>query len=332
MAIASNIFSTLPEILKFLEFTVYVFLIFFFGGIATKGFSLRINFIFKTILLIASGLVCLFASKAFAIYIPFFEQGMFKLFQLDIFIGGLITAFLLSISYYMITLGLQKDELKEIKEQMKMLRGLLINNHIIKPITENRAMKTAEEVTDMKAESSEILEDEWHVVVKKNGRERVVIIDAITGGVKDILRGSRIGTFFSKKIRIIGVMLILSTLMFIILNFRGLPTMSESLSEMGLEPETLSNISELFKGQQYMGRNECIKAVSVLRNTKTITEAPVYTDEKVKTIIENESNSHVVVMKMIKSDGSMVVIGFTKNNKVCLVSDNTFCGCFDVIS
>jgi hypothetical protein len=330
VTLASNIFSLLPQILELAQLAMYIFLVFFFGGIVVKGIGLRLNFFLKTLLVIAAGAVCLLAGKAIALYLPFLGEGMFRLFQLDVFAGGIITAFLLSLSLYLITAGLGKDELKEVKEQLAKLKGLLISSRVIKPVAEHQALKMAEKATGLKADSAEIKGDEWRVVVKEGEKERLVVLDALTAEVKSILHKSKIGTFFSRKSRIAGVLLLISLLVFILLNFRGLPTITDSLSEIGLSPETLSGFSDTLKQQQgLLDKSECTEAIPVLQDQQALSEAQVYSDEATKSMFDEQSGSKVSVMRRVVKNGMELIFGFTENRKVCFTSNGSFCGCFD---
>lgn len=330
VALASSIFSSLPQILEMAQLIVYVFLVFFFGGIVVKGIGIRLNFFLKTLFVMVTGAVCLAASKSIAGYLPFFSEGMFKLFQVDVFIGGVITAFLLSISLYLLTSGMRKDELKELKGQLAKLRSLLISNHTIRPVGQHQAEKVAEKTTGFKAVSAEIAGDEWRVVVKEGEKERIVIMDALTAEVKNIFHKSKIGTFFSKKARIAGLVILVAMFAFILLNFRGLPTISDTLSEIGISPEALSGFSDLLQQQQgLLGQSSCREAIPILQDQQALSQAQVYSDESTKSVFEEQSGSKVSVMRRVEKGGMELILGFTENKKVCFTSNGEFCGCFD---
>lgn len=335
LSVVPRILESLPQVIQTVQIVVYIFLIFLFGKVAVKGLRPKLNYIFRTGLTVGCGVVCLVASTAVAGLFPVLETGIFQFLQLGMFLGGLVAAFIISIGLYLLSYGLGGNRIEKLEGELSKFKEVLLDNKVLEAIPENRAKKIGEERSGLSAREAELVKENWRVKVGKGKEGRMVVIDALTGEVKEVLRGSKIANFFSVKPRIVGVAVLVVFLILVLVNFQGLPSITESLSEIGLTPEVIANLSQA--GEELKGLkgrigggvdSECMQLGTLTE--EDMKNAEVYEDPEAKNRFEEEADSTVVQMSRLKKKGAEIIIAVTEDQRFCYSVEGKFCGCFEI--
>ncbi|MFH1978198.1 MAG: hypothetical protein ABIJ92_02645 [Candidatus Aenigmatarchaeota archaeon] len=126
----TGILSFMPDLLRelptmfFVAFVVgYIFLILFLGSIAVKGYRGYTNIFFHFIFRIGLGFAALIAGISLSEFLPFLNEGIYKTFQINVFMGGLIAAFILLACVYMISIHVYN--IQGIKNKIASLQATL---------------------------------------------------------------------------------------------------------------------------------------------------------------------------------------------------------------
>ena len=104
---------------------IYIFLIFFFGSIAMKGYKGYLQGKLHLLLRIGSGFVCLITGIGLSSFLPLVSENMIlKIAQIDLIIGGAISSLVLLVSLYIITLRFPrslviKKRIEKLEEKLK---------------------------------------------------------------------------------------------------------------------------------------------------------------------------------------------------------------------
>ena len=98
-----ELLGSLQEYMPYLQILEYIFIASFLGGIAIKGFKVKVRWYVKTPLVFSAGFLSLFFGQAVSPFLPFLKNSFIQLFQLDLVISGAIGAILVAISLYMMT-------------------------------------------------------------------------------------------------------------------------------------------------------------------------------------------------------------------------------------
>jgi len=124
-----SILGMLPQLLFMTQIIMYLILAWFFGSLAFRGMHKQIPLAIKLVTTIGTGFLCLVAGAVLASYMFFFQGTIFKTFQIDLFLGGLIGSIIIAVAFYMITRkdkGVGKDKMiKKLQERVKLLGGNL---------------------------------------------------------------------------------------------------------------------------------------------------------------------------------------------------------------
>jgi hypothetical protein len=142
---------------------------------------------------------------------------------------------------------------------------------------------------------------------------------------------------FSNPYFLAGVVIIALFLIFSAANFTGFPSFQESLmSTMGMTPDdfeslgtVLDNVKdvEMPEGLAEMP-NECYDLLSAVgRSPESMNELSDYTNQQLKTVIEQGAGDTVVDMKHTAVEGSTVVIAITQTGKTCIATETDLCIC-----
>lgn len=326
VAFVQNFFSMLPVILQTMEIIVYVVLILFFGKIAVKGFRAKTNPAVKYLIIIFTGVLCLIASTGLSWIFSFANIDALQFFQIDTLLAGFVSSFIFALSFYFLTHGLERREgIQEIWQEIEKIKTALVKKKIIETLSEKDAKKKAEEATKGKAKKAELSDYIWKVTIEKGKKNITAFIDAFTGDVKEVLyHKSRLLNFFSDKFKLIGVVLLVFFTVFIMVNYKGLPSMTGTLNEMGLSKDVLSDLSA------YNQKNT-LDCVDLYTLTKEMSKRKpeVYTGSDIKDLIEAESGSNVISMSKMEYENKIFIFAITENDKMCYTQNGKFCGCFD---
>lgn len=102
----TELISQLPVVFNYLQIFSYVILILFFGASALKGWKGFLPWFYKWPFRIAAGAVCLLVGFSIADYIPTLNTGIFRIFQSHIIAAGLVSAIIMGIALYLISIKL----------------------------------------------------------------------------------------------------------------------------------------------------------------------------------------------------------------------------------
>jgi hypothetical protein len=129
--------KTLPQVMFIVQIIGYTFLILFFGSIAIKGYRGYISWSARFLGRIGIGFLSLIGGISLSRFIPVLNTGIYKMLQLSVVIGGLISCFILMLSLYLLM-----HKIYNIKGMKKKIKNL------------EEKLKKAKEITQKEAEKS----------------------------------------------------------------------------------------------------------------------------------------------------------------------------------
>lgn len=131
MAGFSEFLSSLPQILQVVQIFGYIVIILFFGSIAIKGYRGYVNRILRFLGRIGLGFVCLVSGVVVSAHLPleFLNEGLYRMFQLNLLIGGIMSSIILALLVYMITFRLHnvsamEKRIKKLEERVKKAKDM----------------------------------------------------------------------------------------------------------------------------------------------------------------------------------------------------------------
>lgn len=363
LGMVTQLLGSLPMLLMLSQLVAYVFMIVFFGGIAVKGFRKHLSFFSKFALAIPIGLLCLIGGIALSnfIAIPGLSSGIMKLLQLDLLIGGVVSAAVFAAALYMMTRRMSKVEgevhrrLKLLESEISRMRKILQKRKIFpNEIPEEAAIRRASKaLKGFSAESAAMKDEKWHVLMKKGRKRAKVVLDPYTGHVDEIVSASVLVRAFSDPLRIAGIALFLVFMVFSLANFTGFPNFATDLfSSLGMPfggEGGLSGLGSLggeipFLGQGSVSPGECVSAFTLFQEASSDLMKgilPKYTDLRLKDKIEQGSGKNVVEMYSVSYGGGDYVIALMlppgvdiaseqevkENTDICSATTEKFCEC-----
>lgn len=327
-----SLLGMLPELLFIAQIITYLFLAWFLGSLAFRGMRKRIPFAIKVIATIGTGFLCLVAGTVLAKYMFFFEGTVFQIFQLDLFLGGLITSITVAIAFYMIThkdKGEGKDKMiNKLQERVSLLEGLLLK-HEVPTLREDEVKKTSEAlVPGFKAKEADLKKTDWEILLERGERKVKVILSAYTGEVKKIEHLGAKG-MLSDPVRIIGIALVIFLVAFSLLNFRGFPSMMEGVASLlGMSPEQFS----MFAGSEELPEG-CVPVTDLLteHGISVLGGESAYRNEEVKNMIEGEAGVNIEWMYRIDHEGANYILAVDSGlQNMCSATEDKFCQCIRI--
>ncbi len=327
-----NILGMLPQLLFIAQVFTYLVLAWFFGSLSFKGMHKQIPFAIKIVAAFGAGFLCLTAGTVLAGYMFFFEGTILQTFQIDMFLGGLITSIIIAIAFYMITRkekGMDKDSrIRKLQERINLLKGILLKYNVPTLKEHDAVTKSETLVHGFKAKHASLKGANWEVFLEKGERKAKVIMSAYTGEVKKV-EHIRTKGILSDPVRIIGVALIIFVVAFSLLNFRGFPDMMEGVASLlGMSPEQFS----MFTGAGNLPEG-CVSVTSLLteHGISVIGGENMYRNEEVEGMIENESGFEIEWMYMADYEGSNYIIAVDSSlENICSATEEKFCHCIKV--
>lgn len=327
-----GLLDMLPQILFMAQIAAYILLSWFLGSLAFRGMRKRIPFAIKIIATIGTGFLCLVAGTVFAGYMFFFEGTVFKMFQLDLFLGGLITSIIVAVAFYMIThkeKGEGKDKmLNKLQERISLLEGLLLE-HKVPTLREDEVKKTSEAlVPGFTAKEANLKKTDWEILLEKEEKKAMVIMGAYTGEVKKIEHLGKKG-ILSDPVRIVGIALVIFLVAFSVLNFRGFPNMMEGFASLlGMSPDQFS----MFAGSGELPEG-CVPVASILseHGVSVLGGESAYGNEEVRNMIEREAGVSIEWMYMIEHEGTNYILAVDSAlQNMCTATEDMFCQCIKI--
>lgn len=102
----TELISQMPVIFGYVQAVGYIVLLLFFGASALKGWKGFLPWYYKWPFRVGAGAVCLVVGIAIADYIPALSTGIFRLFQSHIIAAGLVSAIIMAVAFYLISVKL----------------------------------------------------------------------------------------------------------------------------------------------------------------------------------------------------------------------------------
>ncbi len=311
----------IPQILGMLQIVVYIFLAWFLGSLAMKGMKKRFGLAVRILLSFGLGFLCLIGGTVIPSFFGLFQDGFMRMLQIDLFVGGIIMSVVFGVSLYMITRKSGKGSLKKIneklRERIKILEGSLFKSKV-KPIQKSVAMEKAEEENEgYKAKKAMLEKTDWVVYLESGKKQAITTIGGYDGEVRDTrYRMPLLNHLISEPVRLAGIIIIIAFVVFSVANFRGFPSMSEGFGEMissatGL-PE--DQIDMLMGGGSSGGDvpEGCVSASAMFtRYGMNIANLPAYSNEQVRSMLEEETGQDVLMMYRADYEGSEYILGVT---------------------
>jgi len=127
---APEILRQLPMIIQTLQIIGYFFVLLFFGSIIVKGYTGYIHPAARFLFRVGLGFVALLSGIGISEILPFFNTGIYKLFQVDVFVGGIIATAVLTLVVYMISHNVFNVE--GIKKQIEKLQNKIKKSEELK--------------------------------------------------------------------------------------------------------------------------------------------------------------------------------------------------------
>lgn len=342
----SDIMETLPQLLMLAQIAMYFVLSWIFGSFAFRGMKKKIPFAIRIVAMLGAGFLCVMAGAALRGFMFFFKGTIFEMMQLDLFIGGIIAAGLLGAAFYFITRD-DKEEtdasmVKKLTERVKLLEGLLVKSKI-PTLKEDEVKKTAEAlVKGYKAKQANLKNTDWEILLEKDKKKAVVVIAAYTGEVKKIDYAK---TPLSDPFILDGIAVIIVLLVFSVLFFKGLPSVTEGVASMlGMSDEqfkALTGGTSLPEG--------CVPTVRILMSQggmNMVGSESAYMDDALKAKIESATGRKVLILQKTEFQGEEFTLAITfpqdmnvtnitneqltQNTEVCSTHGETLCDCVKI--
>jgi len=119
-AVAPQLLSQLPSFLQILQIMTYTFFVLFFGSIIMKGFRGYLPWHMKLLGRIGFGFVALVCSVALSPFMP--VDSIYKIFQLDLFLAGILSTIVLTVSLFLISYGIyNRPAMEKAIEKLKAM-------------------------------------------------------------------------------------------------------------------------------------------------------------------------------------------------------------------
>ncbi|MBU0530594.1 MAG: hypothetical protein KKC05_02875, partial [Nanoarchaeota archaeon] len=180
--IMPDLLRNLPVLVQILQAIGYVVFILFLGSISIRGYRGYANWFFRFGVRVGLGFVALIGGIALSNVVPFLNEGVYRMFQLNVLIFGVISSIILLVAVYMIAFNIINVE--GMRKQIENLQ------------------KRLEKARDVKAKKL-------------------------------------------APISIVGIVILIGFVLFSALFFGGFPDM---LSDVGLNPDDLSNLADEIEG------------------------------------------------------------------------------------
>lgn len=103
LSIAPELLRQLPAILQAAQYIAYFFFIMFFGSLIVKGYTGYMGAGIRFGLRLLTGFAALISGISISQFLPFFNSGIYRIFQMHIIAGGLVATAALAAAVYLIS-------------------------------------------------------------------------------------------------------------------------------------------------------------------------------------------------------------------------------------
>jgi hypothetical protein len=336
----ADMLDALPQIMLLAQIVMNFVLAWAFGAIAFRGLKKDLRFYIRIPALLVIGLLCLLAGVIIREFISF-NNTIFRILQIDLFISGLIVSMIIATSLYLITRKFAENKDKKIsqlEERIKLLENILAKEKV-QPIKENDAKKMAEAlVKGFTVKEANLKLPVWEILLEKGSKKAKIILGAYTGDVRKI-------DYVGRKdvSTIAGILIIVFIAIFTLVNFKGFPSFTETIAPLFGMNETQFN--EFF-GPKQMPEG-CVRILSILakQGVKVIgSEQNLYKNEDVSKMLEANTGKRVLLMYNTTYEGKNYVISvllpkdyevFSEEEikryaEICVSTDEVLCECIKI--
>ncbi|MBI4173106.1 MAG: hypothetical protein HY519_00120 [Candidatus Aenigmarchaeota archaeon] len=316
------LFSALPFILQLFDLIGVALLVWFYGGIASRPLKKR-PFYVRIPALLASGFVAAAASLSLASILPLPRDGIVKILEIGALVSGLLVAGLIYLGLRFLTGFKRPDPLRDIAAELVRLRGLLLKEKVLKPITEKDAKLAAEKAVGGSATKAELAGSRYLVTVQKGRHSAMVHIDALYGNVERVNYPLPVALLYDRP-KLYGTLLLLLAITLAFANFQGFPSVSSQLAGLGINPQELATVGAQLQNQMAEGCLETLFALQKAGNLNSLAEVKNATLQKQ---FEGQAQAKMVSLRKLPDDQGLVAI--MNNSKACY-SATEYCGCVDL--
>jgi hypothetical protein len=322
-----NLLRVMPVVLQLFEIAVLIIAVFFFGGIAVRGFA-RKPWWLRLPMVAASGIVCLLAAPVVGVLIAV-DFGPLEMFQPGLFLGGLISAIVLAVGFRLLTSGLGDDRYLKLWNEIECLKDALVGKKVLKRLTEGEARKIAAEAAEAKPVSGRLADDVWDIKLLKGGKKEVrVLLDSLTGEVREVLwfRSRVLNFLLADRLRVAGLIVLVAFGVLTAAGFRGFPSLAGPFEGLGLGQDFFQKLAEA--GDQFSKPPAgCISMYELQGMIDKDNPPPQHKDDAARQLFEDRSGAAVADMFLVEKGGVSVVLAVMENNNICYSQEGEFCGC-----
>lgn len=337
-----EIIDILPQALMFLQVAGYIVLAWVFGSLALRGFHKEVSFPLRAGGMMGTGFLALIGGVSLRDKIFFFDVPMLEVIQMDVFISGLVCSVILMAALHMITRkeGRATDTVEGMKRRISLLRDRLDSGEKGR-IPESEARKIAEgAVPGYEAASAKMKGADWEVGMEKGDKTASVTLYAYSGATKGIRESG--DSMIADPLKIAGVAIIVLLVVFSATNFRGFPSIFESLSSLiGMDPENLMSLAGA--GENLPEGCAPVMKILMKEGISIVGGENIYSNHSVEEIIESETGRQVMLMYESEYRGMEQIISITlppeietdglsneelmNNAEICSAANGVFCEC-----
>ena len=332
----------LPLILQVTQILSYLFFIWFFGTLAMRGYRGKKTMMLKISGTLLTGAICFLASASFAGFVPFLNEGILSILQLDMLVAGIVVCVVMAISINLITHqnpALKPEEFAEkLRRKVVALEDMLKNRKA--HISEKEARDKAEKVMPgYKAQHAKIIDNDYEVAMKKGDSEALVVLDIWDGEVRTkIKHESAIMQMLTDPEKLAGLAVIAIILVSSLLFFEGFPNPAEDMASMfGMSMDDLGAISQRMQDSPLLGEDMpagCASPIVFTNYYSQMTDRQfvldhIYEDAAIKQTASSECGGEVQGMIRIDHEGQDLVIAILSSGRVAYLTDGILCMCVD---
>lgn len=320
-----NMLRSMPIILQGFEIFAIIVAALFFGGIVVKGLRRKPESS-RLPLVILTGIFCLLAAPVVYSFLNL-DLGPLELFQPEIIVGGLLSAFITWLALWLLTSGLKDDKYAVLWNEIESLKEILTRSKVLKTLTDKEAKKIAEDTIQAKFVKAVLTEDLWNVQMDKNGRNVAVAIDAVTGRVRQVVwHKSRLMNYLmADKLRVIGLVILLGFIILVAALSRGFPDFKMPLESMGMSADLFTNLADM--GNEFVPEG-CISFYELQPMIDAQSPLPQHEDKAMADMFELQSRKRVIQMVLLEKERN-IILAFMEDNSQCYSQTGNFCRCVD---
>ncbi|MFH1294387.1 MAG: PepSY domain-containing protein [Candidatus Aenigmatarchaeota archaeon] len=323
--IMQDMLRSIPIILQGFEILAIAVAVLFFGKMVVKGLRKKPESL-KLPLIILTGIFCLLAAPVVYSFLNL-NLELLAIFQPEIIIGGLLSAFITGLALWLLTSGLKDDRYAVLWNEIESLKEILTKSKVLKTLTDKEAKKIAEDTIQAKPLKAVLTKDAWNVQTDKNGRDVTVAIDAVTGRVRRVIwhKSRFMNYLMTDKLRIIGLVILLGFIILVAGLFRGFPSFNLPLESMGMSADLFTDLADM--GNEFAPEG-CISLYELQQMIDARSPLPQHEDEEMADVFKNRSGKRAIQMILLEEKRN-IILAVMEDNSLCYSQAGNFCRCVD---